>query len=201
MMLFSTERNANKKQIEIDNAVFDPSLMQSIRFDMREKFISFEYDLNECGHPLNLPFKADYVEFGVRVTPHGIHTSATIEPSDDELDDLEDYLGDIGEIEFDVRMTGGEKVALMSSLLLFTMQDDKHTPCIPEFEDDDGDADVEVEVDIDVDVDIDDEDDDESNRKYKSKDKKGKSKDVRKKKLEDEIDILVDLIVDSILKR
>lgn len=137
-MLLSTERNANKEQIVCENAVFDPSLMKDISIDKIEKYVSFEYDFNECGHPLKLPFKADYVEFGVRLTPHGIHISAIANPLDSELADFEYYINPLGDIGFDVQMSSDERASLLGSVLLYMIQGDERPECIPEFEDDEG---------------------------------------------------------------
>lgn len=116
MKLFSTNRNSKGNQLKCDDAVFDPNLMTIVSIDEDEKVIGFRYDFEECGHPLNLPFKAYDVEFWIKLTVHDIHICSIVYV-DDVSDEYEDYIGDLGEIEFDVRMTTEEKSALLLILL------------------------------------------------------------------------------------
>lgn len=73
---------------------------------------------NECGHPLNLPFEVQSVDFLVKFTEHDIHICAFAEPCDDIGEQYDDYTNDMNDVEFDVRMTVEEKYALMLALFL-----------------------------------------------------------------------------------
>lgn len=108
----------NRKQLVCDDAVFDPNLIMTLRADPDEKVITFTYDFNECGHPLNLPFEVQSVDFLVKFTEHDIHICAFAEPCDDIGEQYDDYTNDMNDVEFDVRMTVEEKYALMLALFL-----------------------------------------------------------------------------------
>ena len=118
MKLFSTNRNAMGKQLVCDDAVFDPNLIMTLRADVEEKVVSFSYDFAECGHPLNLPFDVQSVDFLVKFTKHDIHICAIAEPCDDIGEQYEDYIDDMQDVEFDVRMSVEEKYALLLALFL-----------------------------------------------------------------------------------
>ena len=118
MKLLSTNRHARGKQLVCDDAVFDPNLIMTLRADPDEKVITFTYDFNECGHPLNLPFEVQSVDFLVKFTEHDIHICAFAEPCDDIGEQYDDYTNDMNDVEFDVRMTVEEKYALMLALFL-----------------------------------------------------------------------------------
>ncbi len=118
MKLFSTNRNARGKQLVCDDAVFDPNLIMTLRADPEEKVITFSYDFEECGHPLNLPFEVQSVDFLVKFTEHDIHICAFAEPCDDIGEQYDDYTNDMNDVEFDVRMTVEEKYALLLALFL-----------------------------------------------------------------------------------
>lgn len=113
MKLLSTQRNSCGKQLICEDAVLDPSLMSITNLDIAEKIVSFKYDFSECGHPLNLPFDANNVDFLVKITQHDIHICAMVELSDEIYDAYEEYSNDLGDIEFDARMTTEEKLALL----------------------------------------------------------------------------------------
>ncbi len=118
MKLFSTNRNSMGKQLVCDDAVFDPDLITELHIDAEEKVVTFQYDFSECGHPLNLPFDAQAVDFLVKFTEHDIHICAMVDV-DDEIDELyDDYVDDMEVIEFDVRMSVEEKYALLLALFL-----------------------------------------------------------------------------------
>lgn len=109
MKLVSTTRDSNHKQLICDDAVFDPHLMEITLCDSTEKVISFKYDFLECGHPLNLPFNACSAVFMVKLTQIDIHICAIVELSDEDIDNFSDFIGELGEIEFDVKMNVDEK--------------------------------------------------------------------------------------------
>lgn len=113
MKLLSTNRNARGKQLVCDDAVFDPNLIMTLRADPEEKVITFSYDFEECGHPLNLPFEVQSVDFLVKFTEHDIHICAIAEVGDDIGEQYEDYIDDMQDICFDVRMSIEEKYALL----------------------------------------------------------------------------------------
>lgn len=113
MKLLSTQRNSCGKQLICEDAVLDPNLMSITNLDIVEKIVSFKYDFSECGHPLNLPFDANAVDFLVKITQHDIHICAMVALSDEIYGIYEEYLNDIGSIEFNVRMTTEEKLALL----------------------------------------------------------------------------------------
>ncbi len=118
MKLFSTNRNSMGKQLVCDDAVFDPDLITELHIDAEEKVVTFQYDFSECGHPLNLPFDAQTVDFLVKFTKHDIHICAMVDV-DDEIDELyDDYVDDMSVAEFDVRMSVEEKYALLLALFL-----------------------------------------------------------------------------------
>ena len=116
MKLFSTNRNARGRQLVCEDAVFDPNLIMASRVDVEEKVVSFSYDFAECGHPLNLPFDVQSVDFLVKFTKHDIHICAIAEVGDDIDNQYEDYVDDMQDVEFDVRMTVEEKYALLLAL-------------------------------------------------------------------------------------
>jgi len=117
MKLFSTNRNSKGKQLVCDDAVFDPNLIMTLHADADEKVVTFQYDFEECGHPLNLPFDVQSVSFLVKFTKHDIHICAIAEASDEMDEQYDEFIGGIGdEIEFDVRMSVEEKYALLLSL-------------------------------------------------------------------------------------
>lgn len=118
MKLFSTNRNSKGRQLVCEDAVFDPNLITTLHADAEEKVVSFQYDFAECGHPLNLPFDAKTVDFLVKFTKHDIHICAMVEPCDDIDEQHEELVGDMGEVEFDVRMTVEEKYSLLLALFL-----------------------------------------------------------------------------------
>lgn len=118
MKLFSTNRNSKGRQLVCDDAVFDPNLIITLHADAEEKVVTFQYDFAECGHPLNLPFDMESVDFLVKFTKHDIHICAMAEPSEDLDEQYEEFVGDMGEVEFDVRMSTEEKYALLLSLFL-----------------------------------------------------------------------------------
>lgn len=118
MKLFSTNRNSEGRQLVCDDAVFDPNLIITLRADAEEKVITFRYDFAECGHPLNLPFDVQTINFLVKLTKHDIHICAIAEPCEDLAEQYEEFIGDMGEIEFDVRMNVEEKYILLLSLFL-----------------------------------------------------------------------------------
>ena len=104
MKLFSTNRNSRGRQLLCEDAVFDPNLIMASRVDVEEKVVSFSYDFTECGHPLNLPFNVQSVDFIVKFTKHDIHICAIAEVGDDIGEQYEDYIDDMQDICFDVRM-------------------------------------------------------------------------------------------------
>lgn len=116
MKLFSTNRNARGRQLVCEDAVFDPNLIMTLRVDVEEKVVSFSYDFAECGHPLNLPFDVQSVDFLVKFTKHDIHICAIAEVGDDIGEQYEDYIDDMQDVEFDVRMTVEEKYTLLLAL-------------------------------------------------------------------------------------
>lgn len=118
MKLFSTNRNSRGRQLVCEDAVFDPNLIMTLRVDVEEKVVSFSYDFAECGHPLNLPFDVQSVDFLVKFTKHDIHICAIAEACDDIDEQYEDYINDMQDIEFDVRMTVEEKYALLLALFI-----------------------------------------------------------------------------------
>lgn len=118
MKLFSTNRNARGRQLVCEDAVFDPNLIMTLRVDVEEKVVSFSYDFSECGHPLNLPFDVQSVDFLVKFTKHDIHICAIAEACDGIDEQYEDYINDMQDIEFDVRMTVEEKYALLLALFI-----------------------------------------------------------------------------------
>ena len=113
MKLFSTNRNSRGRQLLCEDAVFDPNLIMASRVDVEEKVVSFSYDFTECGHPLNLPFNVQSVDFIVKFTKHDIHICAIAEVGDDIGEQYEDYIDDMQDICFDVRMSIEEKYALL----------------------------------------------------------------------------------------
>lgn len=118
MKLISTKTTGNNK-LTLDDAIFDPNLITKITVDKKENVFMLEYDFEECGHPLCIPFECSSAEFYVKITPHNIHIGAVIEPSDGCLpDECSGFAGELGEIEFDVRMTPEEKTNLLIFLLL-----------------------------------------------------------------------------------
>lgn len=116
MKLFSTNRNVRGKQLICEDAVFDPNLIMTLRVDVEEKVVSFSYDFAECGHPLNLPFDVQSVDFLVKFTKHDIHICAIAEACEDIGEQYEDYINDMQDIEFDVRMSVEEKYTLLLAL-------------------------------------------------------------------------------------
>ncbi len=116
MKLFSTNRNARGRQLVCEDAVFDPNLIMTLRVDVEEKVVSFSYDFAECGHPLNLPFDVQSVDFLVKFTKHDIHICAIAEACDDIDEQYDDFVNDMQDIEFDVRMSVEEKYALLLAL-------------------------------------------------------------------------------------
>lgn len=112
MKLFSTRG----RQLVCEDAVFDPNLIMTLRVDVEEKVVSFSYDFAECGHPLNLPFDVQSVDFLVKFTKHDIHICAIAEVGDDIGEQYEDYIDDMQDVEFDVRMTVEEKYTLLLAL-------------------------------------------------------------------------------------
>ena len=113
MKLFSTNRNARGRQLVCEDAVFDPNLIMALHVDVEEKVVSFSYDFTECGHPLNLPFDVQSVDFLVKFTKHDIHICAIAEVGDDIGEQYEDYIDDMQDVCFDVRMSVEEKYALL----------------------------------------------------------------------------------------
>lgn len=118
MKLISSKRNKQGIPLVCEDAIFDPSLMTQVVIDAAENYIVFLYDFCENGHPLNLPFDADEVQFGVTITQHDIHICIAAEPTDAGYADFEDYVNEIGDIEFDVRMNADEKFQLLRALSL-----------------------------------------------------------------------------------
>ncbi len=118
MKLLSTNTSADGKRLICENAVFDPSLINITSIDKSEKFIKMNYDFSECGNPLDLPFEADSVEFGLKLTRHNIHISAIAELCDEECSKFNEFANDFGEVEFNVRMTTVEKISLLLAISL-----------------------------------------------------------------------------------
>lgn len=119
MKLFSTNRNARGRQLVCEDAVFDPNLIVALHVDVEEKVVNFSYDFAECGHPLNLPFDAQSVDFLVKFTKHDIHICAIAEVGDDIDEQYEDYVNDMQDIQFDVRMSVEEKYVLLLALFAY----------------------------------------------------------------------------------
>lgn len=131
MKLFSTNRNSRGRQLVCEDAVFDPNLIMTLRVDVEEKVVSFNYDFAECGHPLNLPFDVQTIDFLVKFTKHDIHICAIAEACDD-IDELyEDYVNDMQDIEFDVRMSVEEKYALLLALFISLFSKEKNKEKTP----------------------------------------------------------------------
>lgn len=134
MKLFSTNRNSKGEQLVCEDAVFDPSLIIALHADADEKVVTFQYDFEECGHPLNLPFDVQSVSFLVKLTKHDIHICAIAEISDEMDEQYDEFIGGIGdEIEFDVRMSVEEKYTLLLSLftpLLSKVKEKEKSPNI-----------------------------------------------------------------------
>lgn len=131
MKLFSTNRNSRGRQLVCEDAVFDPNLIMTLRVDVEEKVVSFNYDFAECGHPLNLPFDVQSIDFLVKFTKHDIHICAIAEACDD-IDELyEDYVNDMQDIEFDVRMSVEEKYALLLALFISLFSKEKNKENTP----------------------------------------------------------------------
>lgn len=118
MKLLSTNRNAKGKQLVCEDAVFDPNLIMTLHVDAEERVVSFSYDFDECGHPLNLPFDVQSVDFLVKFTKHNIHICAIAEVCDEIDDQYEDYVDNMQDVEFDVRMSVEEKYALLLALFI-----------------------------------------------------------------------------------
>lgn len=118
MKLLSTNRNAKGKQLVCEDAVFDPNLIMTLHVDAEERVVSFSYDFDECGHPLNLPFDVQSVDFLVKFTKHDIHICAIAEVCDEIDDQYEDYVDNMQDVEFDVRMSVEEKYALLLALFI-----------------------------------------------------------------------------------
>lgn len=119
MKLFSTNRNARGRQLVCEDAVFDPNLIMALHVDVEEKVVSFSYDFTECGHPLNLPFDAQSVDFLVKFTKHDIHICAIAEVCDEIDQQYEDYVNDMQDVQFDVRMSIEEKYTLLLALFSY----------------------------------------------------------------------------------
>lgn len=117
MKLLSTQRNTDGKQFICEDAIFDPNLMKIKNIDSIEKVISFKYDFSECGHPLNLPFDVNSVDFWVKLTEHDLHIGAIANLGDDLIKKYEIFIDEFGGIEFDVRMSTAEKFNLLLSIV------------------------------------------------------------------------------------
>lgn len=113
MKLLSSKRNKRGDQLVCEDAIFDPSLMTPVAIDTAEHYITFRYDFSESGCPLSLPFDADEVVFGVRLTNHDIHTTVLASISDGCAATYRDYINDVGDIEFYARMDSEEKFQLL----------------------------------------------------------------------------------------
>lgn len=112
MKIISSKTNSDGTRIVCEDAVFDPSLASLIKIDAQESMVVLGYDALECGHPLNLPVESAKAEFFVKFTPTDIHIYMLA--SDVEYDEnLSAYYNDVGDIEFDVRMTDKEKQMLL----------------------------------------------------------------------------------------
>lgn len=112
MKIISSKTDNDGMRIVCEDAVFDPSLAKLIEADASESIIVLEYDALECGHPLNLPVESAKVEFCVKFTQSDIHIYMLA--SDFEYDEkLSVYYNDLGDLEFDVRMTDKEKQMLL----------------------------------------------------------------------------------------
>ena len=118
MKFLSTKRNENGVQIICDNAIFVPNLAHLSLADVNERLFKLDYDYSECGHPLNLPFECRATSFFVKVTAHSILASLIAEASDDINPDFEEYINEIGAIEFDVRMTTDEELLIAQFILM-----------------------------------------------------------------------------------
>lgn len=129
MILLSTKRNSDRGQIVCENGIFDPSLASIISVDATEKYIMIAYDFDECGHPLNLPFNAGRVEFGVKFTPNDIHICAIVEPDGEDSSLFEEFSNSVGEYEFDVRMSTEEKLRLNTFVIYTLMNEKKFDGC------------------------------------------------------------------------
>ena len=121
MKLLSTRRNKKGVQIICDEAIFDPNLARLSFTDTEECVFKIYYDHSECGHPLNLPFECSSTNFYVKVTAHSILVSMIAEVTDDIILDFEDYINEIGAIEFDARLTTDEKLLFAQFVLKTTL--------------------------------------------------------------------------------
>lgn len=123
MKLFSPISDVNNNKTVCEDCIFDPALASISHIDSVEKVIFIDYDFNECGHPLNLPFAACSVALIAKVTPHNIHISAMVDTDDENSTAFEKYADDLGRVEFGVRMSDQEKVSFLLFILLDLLND------------------------------------------------------------------------------
>lgn len=128
MILISHKHNSNCEQIICKDAIFDVSLLKDIHLSAEENYLYFEYDANECGNPLSLPFDVEKVVMGAKLTCNNIHISSLVTLSDED-NRFEDYLNDAGDIEFDVRMSDAEKISLLLFIIINTTSAMKSSNC------------------------------------------------------------------------
>ena len=124
MKILSTKRNENGVQIICDEAIFVPTLAHLSLADVKEGLFKIDYDHTECGHPLNLPFECRATSFYVKVTPYSILASLLAEVPDDINPDFEDYINEIGAIEFDARLATDEKLLIVQFILMSMLDSD-----------------------------------------------------------------------------
>lgn len=119
MKLISSMMQDDTSRIICNDAIFDPDLITVIGADTDEKMVCFKYDHSECGNPLGLGFEVEVknVSFMVKFTQHDIHICASVEVGDDLPNELNAFVGKLGEIQFDVRMTNEEKIKLLIKLM------------------------------------------------------------------------------------
>ena len=116
MKLLSCKSTINYGQIVCNDGIFDPNLISDITIDPSEKFISFYYDANECGAPLNLPFNVENARFNILLTKYDLHMGVVVQIDEETACTHENYLNECGDIEFNIRMSPKEKLTLLTYL-------------------------------------------------------------------------------------
>lgn len=114
MKMSSWQRDSNGNQLICEDVILDPDLMEIKHIDPEEKVMILGCDFSECGHPLNLPFEAENVDFVLKITKYNIHICAISEPTDEGYAAYEQYANNLGNIEFNVRMSAKEKNTLLN---------------------------------------------------------------------------------------
>lgn len=117
MKLLSSKNTIQYGQIVCEDCILDTSLINNLKIDKSERFISFDYDANESGSPLNLPFKAESAKFHLIITQNELHIGVLVEIDNETLNNHECFANECGDIEFSVRLTLEEKLSLLRYLV------------------------------------------------------------------------------------